>query len=61
MPVPGEEATQAPPPHHHLVSSPNLCGAKAHLLNVVAVLLLGHRDVLVNCRGGWGRVVDKWL
>lgn len=61
MPVPGEGATQAPPPQHCLVPSPNPRGAETHLLDVVAVLFLGHGNILVNCRGRWGRVVGEWL
>ena len=48
-------------PQHGAVSSPNPCGTEAHLLNVVTVLLLGHRNVLVNCRGGRSQLLEEGL
>lgn len=48
-------------PQHCPVSTPNPCEAKAHLLNVVTMLLLGHRNVLVNCRGGRSQVLEEGL
>lgn len=55
MPGPGEGTTQLSCPQHCPIPTPDTYEAKAHLLNVVAMLLLGHRYVLVNCRDGRAR------